>query len=85
MWLAYNRALLKEYEQKPFPLFCFDWTEDEFHHKLNALHAQLHLKAIAADQRFYTGDLHKQKIITDITLPEEVKSVYQQLVSLQYN
>jgi len=85
MWLAYNRALLKEYEQKPFPLFCFDWNEDEFHHKLNVLHADLKLKPLPADQRFYTGDLHKQKIMNEMSLREDVNAVYQKLVSLQYN
>jgi len=85
MWLAYNRALLKQYEEKPFPLFCFDWSEDEFHLKLNHLHTQLKLKPLAPDQRFYTDELHKQKIEGNITLPKEVESLYQQLKQLEYS
>lgn len=84
LWLDYNQALLKQYEQKSFPLFCFDWSEDEFHHKLDTLHNELKLKPIAADQRFYTGDLHKQKISSDIPLNDTITAVYQKLVSLQY-
>lgn len=84
IWLAYNQALLKEYEQKPFPLFCFDWGEDEFHHKLNTLHTELALKPVPVDQRFYTGDLHKQKILADVPLDDNITAVYQKLVSLQY-
>ena len=84
MWLAYNRALLREYQQKPFPLFCFDWSEEEFHHKLNHLHTELKLKPVADDQRFYTGDLHKQKVDEKTPLPDTISALYQQLISLQY-
>jgi hypothetical protein len=84
MWLAYNQALLKEHEQNPFPLFCFDWDEEIFHHKLDALHAQLRLKPVPVDQRFYTSDLHKQKIDNHSVVPEPVNALYQKLLSLQY-
>jgi len=84
MWLVYNQALLKEYEQKPFPLLCFDWSEEEFHQHLNNLHAELKLKPISPDQRFYTEDLHKQKIMNETSLPEEISKLYQQLVLMQY-
>jgi len=85
MWLTYNQALLNEYKRKPFALFCFDWSEEEFHHKLNYLHTELKLKPVPEDQRFYTADLHKQKIENDMPLPADVNALYQQLVSLQYS
>jgi hypothetical protein len=84
MWLAYNRALLKQYEQKTFPLFCFDWSEDEFHHKLDTLHTQLQLKPVSADQRFYTDELHKQKVVENAALPEPVQAMYERLKQLEY-
>ncbi len=84
MWVLYNRALLNEYEKKSFPLLCFDWSEEKFHHHLNHLHTELKLKPVPEDQRFYTADLHKQKIASDSVLPEEANKLYQQLVSLQY-
>ena len=84
MWLTYNRALLKTYELQPFPLFCFDWSEDEFHHKLDHLHRQMQLQPVPADQRFYTGDLHKQKIAGDVSLPEPVQAMYERLKKLGY-
>jgi len=84
MWLAYNQQLLKKYEQQPFPLLCFDWSEEEFHTKLDHLHTQLNLKAIAKDQRFYTGDLHKQKISGEVSLPREVQSLYKKLKNIEY-
>jgi len=76
MWLVYNRALLKQYEQKPFPLLCFDWSEEAFHQHLNELHTELKLKPISPDQRFYTEELHKQKIETAISLPTEINDLY---------
>lgn len=84
MWLDYNDALLKEYKRKPFPLFCFDWSEDVFHTRLNQLHTQLHLKPVATEQRFYTGDLHKHKILDEVALPSNVLSLYETLKTLEY-
>ena len=43
MWYQYNRELLREYQRKPFPVVCFDWSEERFHHALDALHQQLGL------------------------------------------
>ena len=85
MWLAYNYELLKTHQQKPFPLFCFDGNEDEFHQKLNTLHSELKLQPLEEGQRFYTTDLHKQKIIDDVALPSEVNALYQQLLTLSYS
>lgn len=84
MWLMYNQQLLKQYQRHPFPLFCFDWNEDEFHTRLNQLHTQLQLKPVATDQRFYTGDLRKQKISGEVELPLNVQLLYKKLKTLEY-
>lgn len=84
MWRDYNQALLRQYREKPFPLFCFDWSEESFHEQLNHLHSQLHLKPVPADQRFYTGDLHKQKVAGEVALPAEIQQLYDELKSLEY-
>jgi hypothetical protein len=84
MWLIYNQQLLEHYKNRAFPLFSFDWSEDEFHTKLDHLHIKLNLKPVAKDQRFYTGDLHKQKISGEVALPTEVKSLYEKLKVLEY-
>jgi len=84
IWLRYNQQLLRKYEHRPFPLLCFDWSEDEFHSKLNDLHVQLHLKPVAEEQRFYTGDLHKQKISGEVSLPSEIQLLYEKLKTLEY-
>lgn len=84
MWLTYNRALLRQLQQKPFPLFCFDWSEEAFHQQLNHLHTQLQLKPLEPGQRFYTDELHKQKIDGTVVLPAEVETLYKQLKALEY-
>ena len=84
MWLAYNRALLQQYQAKPFPLFCFDWSEEHFHDCLNHLHRQLQLNPIASDQRFYTDELHTQKVEGDVALSQEVETLYLKLKELEY-
>jgi hypothetical protein len=79
MWYDYNKALLKQYRRQPFPLLCFDWHEDKFHHQLDRLHAQLGLAPIPATERFYTRDLHKQVADTTASLPPKVRALYEQL------
>lgn len=85
MWYAYNSELLKQYEQQAFPLFCFDWPEDEFHSKLNTLHEDLQLAPVPEGERFYTADLHNQKIAEQAQLPQHVDALYQRLLQLQYS
>jgi hypothetical protein len=79
MWYDYNKALLQQYRRQPFPLLCFDWNEDKFHHQLDILHAQLGLAPIPATERFYTRDLHKQVADTTALLPPKVRALYEQL------
>jgi hypothetical protein len=85
MWYEYNSALLAEYRRKPFPLLCFDWDEEPFHHALDALHQQLQLEPVPVDQRFYTKSLHKQMADATSSLPSPVRKLYEQLqnVALQ--
>lgn len=84
MWLGYNQALLKAHQKKNFPLFCFDWSEDEFHQKLNYLHSDLQLNAVDDEQRFYSADLHKQRAEEKTALPPAVTELYQALCARQY-
>lgn len=79
MWYDYNRELLRQYRRQPFPLLCFDWSEDRFHHRLDTLHQQLGLSPVPADERFYTSELHKQTADSTATLPEHIRRLYEQL------
>ncbi len=62
-----------------FPLLCFDWHEEQFHHRLDSLHQQLGLTPVPADQRFYTRELRKQMADLTETLPKHILQLYHQL------
>lgn len=82
MWYQYNSALLQQYRRKPFPLLCFDWSEEQLHQRLEQLHRELGLLPLAADERFYTKELHKQSAELQRPLPTPVNRLYQQLEKL---
>lgn len=79
MWYDYNRELLRQYRRQAFPLLCFDWSEDRFHHRLDALHQQLGLSPVPANERFYTKELHKQMADSTTSLPKPIRVLYEQL------
>ena len=82
MWYDYNRELLRAWRRHPFPVLCFDWSEERFHHALEQLHLQLGLAPVPADERFYTKELHKQAADQTAGLPEPIRHLYQQLETL---
>ena len=79
MWYMYNSELLRAYQKKSFPVLCFDWSEDRFHHALEMLHAQLALSPVPADERFYTQELHKQSADMNADLPPHIRVLYEKL------
>jgi hypothetical protein len=79
MWYLYNRELLRAYEKQPFPVLCFDWSEERFHHALDSVHAQLKLAPVPVDERFYTQELHKQSADMNTELPSHIRALYEQL------
>ncbi len=79
MWYVYNKKLLQAHQQKPFPVLCFDWSEERFHRALDVLHAEIGLAPVPENERFYTKELHKQAADFSVVLPEPVQQLYQQL------
>ncbi|HSC76577.1 MAG TPA: sulfotransferase [Pseudomonadales bacterium] len=79
MWYMYNRELLREYQRHAFPIVCFDWSEEHFHRALDVLHAQLGLRPIPPEERFYTSELHKQSADQAADLPPHIRTLYEQL------
>ena len=79
MWYIYNRELLQQYRRQPFPMLCFDWSEERFHQQLDILHQQLGLAPVPPDERFYTKTLHKQVADTTASLPAHIRTLYEQL------
>lgn len=82
MWYIYNRELLRQYRRHPFPVLCFDWSEDKFHQQLNILHRDLGLTPVSADERFYTKELHKQVADSTASLPPHIRKLYDQLEAI---
>jgi hypothetical protein len=81
LWYAYNKRLLHHHGQKPFPLLCFDWSEDEFHAALARAMKQIGLQPGSNDNRFYTPELvHQQSGAA--SLPWKVGRLYKKLRSI---
>ncbi len=57
LWLHYNKLLYSAYKKQPFPILCFDWDEQEFHHKLEPVLQLLKLGTIPESDRFYSREL----------------------------
>lgn len=60
LWYEYNQQLLQRYQKQPFPLLCFDWSEDDFHAALYKAMLQIGLQPGADDEKFYTTELVHQ-------------------------
>ena len=82
LWFAYNRVLLREYKKKPFPILCFDESEEVFHEKLNFVVQSLELKGGNGGQKFYDSKLRTSN--SDIhggadALPWKIGRLYRRL------
>jgi hypothetical protein len=81
LWYAYNKRLLHRYEEKAFPLLCFDWAEDDFHDALARAMKQIGLQPGSDDKRFYTAELvHQQS--KEVRLPWKVGRLHKKLRSI---
>lgn len=81
LWYAYNKRLLHYYREKPFPLLCFDWSENEFHDALERSMRHIGLHPGAGDERFYTAELVHQ-LGRETRLPWLVGRLYKKLRSI---
>jgi hypothetical protein len=79
MWYQYNSELLRQYERKAFPIVCFDWSEEKYHHRLDELHQQFGLLPVPELERFYTSELHKQSAGNAEELPIHIRKLYEKL------
>jgi hypothetical protein len=82
IWHHYNKKLLAEFKQSPFPILCFDWGEAEFHAKLDAIHNQLGLPVLGKDDRFYSPGL-KNYACDDLSIiPWKQRQLYRKLLRI---
>jgi len=82
LWHHYNKRLLNQFKEGPFPLLCFDWEEEYFHQRLNRVLADLGLQELGPDQRFYTSELHNFDSRETDALPWKVRRLYRKLQAL---
>ncbi len=81
LWHHYNHRLYREYRRRSFPLFNFDWDEEHFHHRLNAVHQDFELQPLSPGRRFYNVDLRHFPAGPG-TLPWRVRRLYRKLQAL---
>jgi len=77
LWQAYNQRLLTLHQRQPFPLLCFDESEQVLHDKLNTVLLELGLQALGND-RFFSAELKHHELLSE-TLPEPLEAMYQEL------
>ncbi len=83
LWHAYNSALLTEFQEKPFPILCFDQEEAIFHQKIDKLAGSLGLNPGESEQRFYDGQLktsNSDQKQMEKALPWKLKRLYNRLL-----
>lgn len=79
LWYHYNRLLLREYRRKPFPILCFDETEDVFQQKLGDLVAGLDLPGELSSPRFYDRELKHYDDDSLAGSPWRIRRLYRKL------
>jgi hypothetical protein len=79
LWYQYNQRLLREYQNSPFPILCFDWDEQVFHQRLDAVLTGLGLPQLDPENRFYTPDLRNYDSVETGSLPWKVRRLYRKL------
>lgn len=82
LWYHYNRALLREYRQRPFPILCFDEPEEVFQRKVGALAAKLDLPDGRPAPRFYDGELKHYRGDSLSNLPWRARRLYRNLLKV---
>jgi len=78
LWYSYNKCLLQRYQDKPFPILCFDWSENEFHRALAAAMTRIGLQPGNDDGKFYTAELVHQ-LSGETRLPWKIGRLYKKL------
>ncbi|MEP1471064.1 MAG: hypothetical protein ABJK25_08845 [Halieaceae bacterium] len=82
LWYRYNRILYKEYLSAPFPILCFDDTEQNFQAKLAQTIRGLGLTEPESGESFYDSELKIFSTDTSTPLPWKVRRLYKQLTKV---
>ena len=78
LWLHYNRRLLALHGRRPFPLLCFDESEEQLHARLDTVLCSLGLTP-PPGERFWSAALRHHDTCTE-PLPDATTDTYRELV-----
>jgi hypothetical protein len=79
LWHAYNKRLLQQYREAPFPVLCFDYPEPEFQQQLGGVIDTLGLQRPQSEQLFYDDELKNFDRQSGAHLPLKVWHLYRRL------
>lgn len=82
LWYEYNRRLLRQYREQPFPILCFDDESEAFQDKLQAVLKALGFEVGDWAGEFYDGVLRSDREDTDTPLPWVIRRLYRKLQRL---
>lgn len=79
LWYTYNRLLLREYQRRPFPLFCFDQEDSRLLQNIRQVAGQIGLATGSAATGFYSAELRNNLGAADAPLPWKISRLYRKL------
>ena len=82
LWYQYNRRLLREYREQPFPVLCFDADQTEFQHKLHTVLADMGFDADEWRGEFYDENLRSAHRDSEGEMPWRTRRLYRKLQRL---
>jgi hypothetical protein len=82
LWYEYNKRLLNAFRRTPFPVLCFDASEQEFQQHLAGVIKTLELQPAEVGENFYDGDLKNFDHQSSGRLPLKVGYLYKRLKAI---
>ena len=86
LWFLYNKKLLQEHKQNPFPLIYFDTDQDNFQHQVRLAIDKLGLNQLSNEMNFYAEELVSNKMCENFPkLPLKIRLLHRKLkkISIQ--
>lgn len=82
LWYEYNKCLLRQYREAPFPILCFDDGQEEFQRRLHRVLVSMGFDSNAWKSEFYDQALKSAHEHTGAPLPWNIRRLYRKLQKL---
>ena len=79
LWYTYNKVLYRQYQEQPFPLLCFDDSEEVFRARLELVIQEMGLCRPEGELEFYDSELKQYNNEAARRLPWKVRRLYGRL------